>query len=102
MYIQQCGTEKQRIDLLPEMASGRHIYAHTYHEQGIKNPHNFATTVSPAQQGWLLHGKKNWVTNAHHADRMIVIARNTSQVSAIIVDPNNKASRSAQNSIDQT
>lgn len=35
---------------------------------------SLSTTATPVPEGWVLNGTKSWVTNAHEAKAVIVIA----------------------------
>ncbi|MBO9468396.1 acyl-CoA/acyl-ACP dehydrogenase [Tropicibacter sp. R15_0] len=86
-YFIEIGTEDQKSETLPKMASGELIFAHAFHEKGRKKPATFATSVTKEGNAFLLNGEKEWVTNAEDADRIIVVARNDelSGCSAVVV-----------------
>ncbi|MDI2028222.1 acyl-CoA dehydrogenase family protein [Saccharopolyspora sp. TS4A08] len=82
------GTEQQRRELLPEMASGRRVtsFALTEPEAG-SDATNVRTTAERAGDGWVLDGSKRYITNAHWADTLLVFARtDDAEVSAFLVD----------------
>ncbi|WP_406691176.1 acyl-CoA dehydrogenase family protein [Saccharopolyspora sp. ID03-671] len=82
------GTEQQRRELLPEMASGRRVtsFALTEPEAG-SDATNVRTTAERAGDGWVLDGSKRYITNAHWADTLLVFARTAdAEVSAFLVD----------------
>jgi alkylation response protein AidB-like acyl-CoA dehydrogenase len=74
-YFIKRGTEDQRAAFLPKMAVGQVIAAHAYHEQANRSPLRFRTTLRREGSDYILDGLKDWVTNARHADILIVIAR---------------------------
>ncbi|MBL4586736.1 MAG: acyl-CoA/acyl-ACP dehydrogenase [Flavobacteriales bacterium] len=90
MYLKECGTDDQKKRFLPDMARGKTIFSHAYHERATKNLSLISTTVESTENGHILNGSKDWVTNSYNSDKYIVIARNISNNNvpvAIIVDP---------------
>ncbi|MEU8975901.1 acyl-CoA dehydrogenase family protein [Streptomyces monashensis] len=82
------GTCEQRSAWLPAMASGVVIFARAYHEQGRHDPELLTTLVrDSAGRRPTLHGRKDWVTNARHADRILALARDGRMTVGVIVDP---------------
>ncbi len=76
-YILRYGTEAQKKDFLPRMASGELIGAIAMSEpsagsdlQGIK-----ATAIQQGDGSYLLNGSKTFITNGWHADLVIVVAK---------------------------
>ncbi|MFZ4479753.1 MAG: acyl-CoA dehydrogenase family protein [Rhodoferax sp.] len=76
-YILHYGTEAQKMEFLPRMASGELIGAIAMSEpaagsdlQGIK-----ATALAQADGSYLLSGSKTFITNGWHADLVIVVAK---------------------------
>ena len=76
-YILHYGTEAQKMEFLPRMASGELIGAIAMSEpaagsdlQGIK-----ATAVLQSDGSYLLNGSKTFITNGWHADLVIVVAK---------------------------
>jgi hypothetical protein len=69
------GSEKQRTDLLPDLASGKLIYC-----QGITEPGSgsdtFAmqTTALKKDEGYVLNGTKTMISNGPVADRALIYA----------------------------
>ena len=69
------GSEEQRINLLPDIASGKLIYA-----QAITEPDSgsdaFAmrTTAVKVSDGYILNGTKTMISNAPIADRVLLFA----------------------------
>ncbi|MFW5419940.1 acyl-CoA/acyl-ACP dehydrogenase [Nocardiopsis sp. CNT-189] len=87
------GTERQRRELLPRMAAGELVtaFALTEPEAG-SDAGALETTAAPAGGGWVLNGRKRYITNAHWADLLVVFARSdpgssgTDGVSAFLVE----------------
>ena len=76
-YIERYGTEAQKAQYLPKMASGEMIGAIAMSEpaagsdlQGIKT-----TALQQADGSYLLNGSKTFITNGWHADLVIVVAK---------------------------
>lgn len=81
------GTDRQRSTWLPAMASGAAVFARAYHEQGRGDPGELETHVRDAAGRRTLHGRKDWVTNARHADRILALVRDGSTTLGVLVDP---------------
>ena len=76
-YLLHYGTEAQKQNYLPRLASGEMIGAIAMSEpaagsdlQGIK-----ATAIQQADGSYLLNGSKTFITNGWHADLVIVVAK---------------------------
>ena len=76
-YIERYGTEAQKAQYLPKMASGEMIGAIAMSEpaagsdlQGIKT-----TALQQADGSYLLNGSKTFITKGWHADLVIVVAK---------------------------
>ncbi|MFI6663169.1 acyl-CoA dehydrogenase family protein [Streptomyces sp. NPDC050523] len=85
--VERHGTTLQKQTLLPAMASGEMICARGYTEQGRTDPERLAATITLEEGRGILNGRKNWVTNALHADRILVVARRDEIAQCVIVDP---------------
>jgi acyl-CoA dehydrogenase len=70
------GTEEQKKDWLPRIASGEATaaFALTEAEAG-SDPSGITTTASRDGDGWVLNGAKRYITNAPVADVFMVFAR---------------------------
>lgn len=70
------GTDRHRFELAPSVRSGERVGC-----TALTEPHagsDFAaieTTAHPAKGGWLINGKKAWITNAAHADTIMLYAQ---------------------------
>ena len=69
------GSDAQKSELLPSVASGGLKLALALEESHRHNPHNIATTATASAEGYTLSGKKTFVLDGHVADKLIVVAR---------------------------
>jgi len=69
------GSEKQKSELLPSIASGELIVALASQEGPLHRPDTIATRAEKTDGGYLLQGRKVFVIDGHVADRLIVVAR---------------------------
>jgi acyl-CoA dehydrogenase len=88
------GSEGQKAEFLPRMASGNMIaaFALTEAEAG-SNPGGLRTKATPIDGGWSLSGSKRFITNAPLAQVFVVFARTPgdtrgTDISAFLVDAN--------------
>ncbi|MCX5387443.1 acyl-CoA dehydrogenase family protein [Streptomyces sp. NBC_00083] len=81
------GTVQQRAQLLGPMARGETVFARAYHEQGVAHPAALTTRVTRRGLVAVLNGRKSWVTNARHADRVLALARSGDATVGVLVDP---------------
>ena len=72
------GTEEQQRRMIPPILSGeeRMCFAVTEPNTGLDTT-SLKTRADKVDGGYLLNGEKIWITNAHVADRMLIIARTT-------------------------
>ena len=76
MYpIYAFGTEEQRMEYLPKLATGELIgcFGLTEHDGG-SDPGAMRTTARRDGDDWILNGSKMWITNGHIADIAVVWA----------------------------
>ena len=69
------GSEAQKAEWLPKIASGELTVAVAVDEGTHHAPLNVATEAERNGQGYTLNGAKRFVTDGHHADMFIVAAR---------------------------
>ncbi|WP_306318280.1 MULTISPECIES: acyl-CoA dehydrogenase family protein [unclassified Streptomyces] len=70
------GTDAQREALLPKMAAGEHVTAFALTEPGAGSDAGaLTTTARRVDGGWIIDGRKRYITNAHWADELVVFAR---------------------------
>jgi alkylation response protein AidB-like acyl-CoA dehydrogenase len=88
-YILAVGTQQQKELLLPVLARAEKIWAHGYSERRLGETGLLQTRLTKVSDGeWSLSGTKNWVTNALHADTILVVANNPEgEPVAVMVDP---------------
>lgn len=91
--ILKYGTEKQKREYLPQIASGRFVAAIGMSERGSGSDlSSVQTTATKVDGGWELEGQKVWMGNAHRGDITVVLARTdtgadkTEALSQFIVD----------------
>ncbi len=72
------GTEEQQQRMIPPILSGaeKMCFAVTEPNTGLDTT-SLKTKAARVDGGYLLNGEKIWITNAHVADRMLIIARTT-------------------------
>jgi alkylation response protein AidB-like acyl-CoA dehydrogenase len=70
------GSRAQQDRLLPPLLSGRVRWCLLYSEPGAGSDLAAAqTTATPDGAAWVVNGQKVWTSNAHHADRGLLLAR---------------------------
>jgi alkylation response protein AidB-like acyl-CoA dehydrogenase len=81
------GTEAQRAELVPPLASGERLgaFALTEAESG-SDAGSLRTKAEPADGAWRLTGAKQWITNGSHAGMFLVFARTEAGISCFLVD----------------
>ena len=72
------GTEEQQARMIPPIISGeeRMCFAVTEPNTGLDTT-SLKTRAEKVEGGYKVNGEKIWITNAHIADRMLLIARTT-------------------------
>jgi acyl-CoA dehydrogenase len=72
------GTQEQQSRMIPPILSGaeKMCFAVTEPNTGLDTT-SLKTRAQKVDGGYLLNGEKIWITNAHVADRMLIIARTT-------------------------
>lgn len=88
MYpIFRFGSEKQKMDYLPRMASGEIIGCFGLTEPDFgSDPAGMRTHAKKVTGGWRLNGAKMWITNAPIADIAIVWAKTDLGIRGFIVE----------------
>ena len=71
------GSAEQKTTLLPSLASGEKIYSLALQEGPIHNPRVINTSAKVTGSGFILNGKKTYVTDGHVADTLVVVARSS-------------------------
>ena len=72
------GTEEQQQRMIPPVLSGEHrmCFMVTEPNTGLDTT-SLKTRAARVEGGYLVNGEKIWITQAHLADRMLLIARTT-------------------------
>lgn len=73
--INLAGSEEQKLELLPGIASGDSVVALALEETAIHNPLHIELKAVKTGSGYILNGDKDFVLDAHVADQFIVVAR---------------------------
>jgi len=88
-------TEEQKARWLPPISRGEHWYCQGFSEPGSGSDlASMQTSAVRDGDEYVINGQKIWTTNAHAADRMILLARTDPEapkhkgISAFIVDMN--------------
>ena len=69
------GSEQQKTELLPRLASGELTLALALEEAPHHRPTHIATRATPRDDGFVLDGSKVFTLDGHSADKLIVAAR---------------------------
>ncbi len=90
--IRRWGNEAQKQKYLPKLISGEHVGALAMSESGSgSDVMSMSLKASKVTGGWRLNGTKFWITNAPHADTLVIYAKTnpdagSASVSAFIVE----------------
>ncbi len=85
------GSDKQRQTWLPGLINGNTIGGHAITEpQAGSDLNALATSATVVADGFLLNGCKRYITNTPIADLLVVYARLDHQLSAFLVEKNDK------------
>lgn len=75
-YLLHFGSEALKREWLPRMASGECVGSIAMTEPSAGSDLKaIRTTAQRAGQGWRIDGQKTFITNGHHADRVLVVAK---------------------------
>jgi acyl-CoA dehydrogenase len=69
------GSDAQKSELLPKIATGEILLALALEESHRHNPYAIATTATASGDGFTIDGNKTFVLDGHVADQLIVAAR---------------------------
>ena len=85
--IHAYGTEAQRAEYLPKLASGAWVgcFGLTEPDHG-SDPGSMATKAEQSGDGYLLNGAKTWITNAPIADVAVVWAKLDGRIRGFLVE----------------
>jgi len=90
--IEKAGSEKQKTDFLPRITSGETLGAFCLTEANAgSDPSSLQTSAKIRGNSYIINGEKLWVTNAPHADILLVMASENPDlghkgISAFIID----------------
>ncbi len=90
--IEKAGSEKQKTDFLPRITSGKTLGAFCLTEANAgSDPSSLQTSAKIKGNSYMINGEKLWVTNAPHADILLVMANENPDlghkgISAFIID----------------
>jgi alkylation response protein AidB-like acyl-CoA dehydrogenase len=74
--IAKYGTEEQRKRWLPGLADGTETYVFAITESDAgSNSHNISTTARRDGGGWVLHGRKTFISGVDEASHVLVVGR---------------------------
>lgn len=75
------GTERQKTDVLGAIVEGR-VFSISISEPGAGSDVGaIACTATPVHGGFVINGQKTWCSNAHIADRILLVARTSREKS---------------------
>ncbi|EHP42070.1 acyl-CoA dehydrogenase [Cupriavidus basilensis OR16] len=75
-YLLEFGTEAQKAEFLPKMASGEVVGSLAMTEPGAGSDLKaIRTSAVKVDGGYRLNGQKTFITNGYHADRVLVFAK---------------------------
>ncbi|MBB0245178.1 acyl-CoA dehydrogenase [Streptomyces alkaliphilus] len=84
--LMRWGSAEQIERWAPDVATGRVRGAFCLSEPGAgSDAAGIGTNVRPHKGGWLLNGRKKWITGGSRADLYLVFARNESSIVALLV-----------------
>jgi isovaleryl-CoA dehydrogenase len=74
--IRRWASPEQKAKYLPKLISGEHVGALAMSEAGAgSDVVSMKLKADRVDGGWRLNGTKFWITNAHHADTLVVYAK---------------------------
>lgn len=74
-YIEHYGTEEQKKDILPKMATGELVGAIAMTEPGTGSDlQAIKTTAKKDGNGWIINGAKTFITNGGTANMVLIVA----------------------------
>ncbi|MDP3382047.1 MAG: isovaleryl-CoA dehydrogenase [Phenylobacterium sp.] len=100
--IRRWGSEEQKQRYLPRLISGEHVGALAMSEAGSgSDVVSMRLRAEPRGDRYVLNGTKFWITNAPHADVLVVYAKTDPEVTgraitAFLIEKDFKGFRSAQ------
>ncbi len=84
--IAKFGSQEQKEEWLPQIAKGEKLGAFALTEPNVgTDAKSIQTTYIKSDNGYVLNGKKKWISFAEIADFFIIFAANESSISSFIV-----------------
>jgi alkylation response protein AidB-like acyl-CoA dehydrogenase len=84
--LMRWGSAQQVQRWAPDLAAGRVLGAFCLSEPGAgSDAAGIATTAVPGAGGWILNGRKKWITGGQRADLFLVFARTDRSTVALLV-----------------
>jgi isovaleryl-CoA dehydrogenase len=85
--LRRWGTPAQKQHYLPRLISGEHVGALAMSEaESGSDVMSMRLKAEPRGDRYILNGTKFWITNAPHADTLIVYARTSTGITAFIIE----------------
>jgi len=82
-YINNMGTEQQKLTYLPKMASGEYVGAIGMTEPGVGSDLKaLKTTAKKVDGGYIINGSKTFISNGQHCDIVVLACRTGTKDSA--------------------
>ena len=92
--IRRWGSDEQKAKYLPKLISGEHVGSLAMSEAGAgSDVVSMKLKAEPVQGGYVLNGTKFWITNATHADTLVVYAKTAPEaasrgITAFLIEKN--------------
>jgi isovaleryl-CoA dehydrogenase len=95
--IRRCATPAQKTRYLPKLISGEHVGSLAMSEAGAGSD-VVSMQLQARRRGdhYVLNGTKYWITNAPHADIVVVYARTGGDITAFIVEKSTAGFRASK------
>jgi isovaleryl-CoA dehydrogenase len=85
--LRRWGSEEQKHKYLPKLISGEHVGSLAMSEAGAgSDVVGMQLKAERTSNGYILNGTKYWITNAPHADTLVVYAKTAGAITAFIVE----------------
>jgi len=85
--IRRWGTDAQKIRYLAKLISGEHVGALAMSEaEAGSDVMSMKLKAEKTGDRYILNGAKFWITNAPHADTLVVYAKTTAGISAFVIE----------------
>ena len=85
--IRRWGSDEQKRQYLPKLISGEHVGSLAMSEAGSgSDVVSMTLKAEPMGDGYVLNGTKFWITNAPHADVLVVYAKTGGAITAFLIE----------------